>query len=499
MEKPEQFQYQAKARFRGNKMGFITVEMLVALSLLVVSLTSLTILGFGSQSLTVDSYTNDEALQMAILQLENARKTAKTNFESITATSTTNGIYSSQLSVENFDCLKHVSSQVTWNRNNRPQTTKLETYISNPPEAFRFGGDCRIGFPNTWLNPGTYDSIDISPGGNNGTDLDLQRVNGVRYIFLSSVHSTSSSPDLWIFDFTQLNNPTLVNSIDTGSGVNALDAAKVGDNYYIFAAQEDENKQLQIIDVTNPASPVVVAEKKLEGIGNPDPEGQSITFYNNRVYIGTRATNGDEFQIYDVSTPSNPTLLGKISVNQDVRDIEIRNELISGGTRTIAYLGLSSTGSDPELRILDVTNTSNITTLTSLNLVGNEPVNAISLSGNKMFFGRDGHNTNPEIYAYDITNPTSPTLLGTAQTNLGTQNGITNILVLRDLLFVGTNDPNQEFQVWGVANPSTMVQYSSFNFSQETTGLDYIDDLIVISAKSNDSLRIIYDQDNPPQ
>ena len=489
-----QFPSPQKARSRGR--GFITVEILIALALLVVSLSSMVILGFGSQSLSVDSSTSDEALNLAIEQLDAARITP---FNSIVSTSTITGIYTKELIVKNYDCLKHVTSTLTWLRDNRPQFVTLDTYVSNPPEAFRFGGDCRIGFPNFWTNPGTYDSADIHPGGNNGTDIDMQRVNGTRYVFLSSHHSSEENSDLWIYDLSQLNNPILVNSSDTGEGLFALDSAKIGSNYYVFAAQNDSNNQLQIINVTNPASPTIIAEQKLQGVGNPNPEGWSIRFYENYIYVGTRQTNGDELQIYDVSVPSNPSLAGKYSVNQDVQDIQVRNENINGVTMTIAYLGLSGVGTTKEIQILDVTNPSSITKLTDINLPGNETVNTISLSGNRMYLGRDRSSSYQELYVYDISSPSSPILLGSSDVDLNSNSGVTNILVLKNFLFMGTNDPNDEFQVWDVVNPANLIRYSTFNFPQEITGLDYVDDIVVVSVKSNDAFHSIYDQDNPPQ
>ena len=67
-----------------------------------------------------------------------------------------------------------------------------------------------------------------------------------------------------------------------------------------------------------------------------------------------------------------------------------------------------------------------------------------------------------------------------------------NDLVVRDYLaFLATSDSNRAFQVWNITDPSNITFWSSLQFPQVATGIDYEDNLVYVSVRSNDALRII--------
>ncbi|GAH25486.1 unnamed protein product, partial [marine sediment metagenome] len=44
---------------------------------------------------------------------------------------------------------------------------------------------------------------------------------------------------------------------------------------------------------------------------------------------------------------------------------------------------------------------------------------------------------------------------------------------------------------WNISNPGNIELWSSFNFPQVATGIDYEDNVVYVSVRSNDALRII--------
>lgn len=58
--------------------------------------------------------------------------------------------------------------------------------------------------------------------------------------------------------------------------------------------------------------------------------------------------------------------------------------------------------------------------------------------------------------------------------------------------FLATEDSNEEFQVLDISNPASIpAPVSTYNFPQEATGVDFENNIIYSSVRSNDGLRII--------
>jgi len=70
--------------------------------------------------------------------------------------------------------------------------------------------------------------------------------------------------------------------------------------------------------------------------------------------------------------------------------------------------------------------------------------------------------------------------------------GTLNDLYIRDTLaFLGTANNNSEFQVILIEDPTSLTLHSEFNFPQIATGITYRDNVVYVSVRSNDALRII--------
>ncbi|MEK7495898.1 MAG: hypothetical protein AAB616_00290, partial [Patescibacteria group bacterium] len=92
-----------------------------------------------------------------------------------------------------------------------------------------------------------------------------------------------------------------------------------------------------------------------------------------------------------------------------------------------------------------------------------------------------------KFYIVNASSPSNMTILGSASIGNKTR----DIVSAGSLAFLATENPNAEFQVYDISNPASPSLWSSFNFPQMATGIDYEDNIVYVSVRSNDALRII--------
>jgi len=457
--------------------GQSTIEILIALTVLTISLTGAAAVIFSSQSLSVDAQESNQAIRLAGKGLEAARALARDDFSALASSSSTKDEFLEEVAVENVGATtKKVTSRVSWRTDPlRVQKVELTTLMTNWYSSVSSGGDTGGGgLAGDWSRPKTLSSIDLGPG-NSATDLDV--INKI--VYLSAIASSLSKPDFFVINATDGQNSYIVSELDTGPGLNSVDVA----GSYAYVANNSVNAQLQIIDLTNAANPVLIKSYKLPNTSGPGAIGNSIFYSNSKVYIGTQKATGPEFHIIDVSSANNPTELGSFEINADVNGIRV-----VGST---AYLAVSS---NDELKILDVSNPANITQIGNYDAPGDsEDGKSLFLVGTKLYLARllgGNHDDHHELHVLDVSNPASPQ-------NLGSKNftsSINDIAVRDNIAFLATDDSNEEFQALDVSNPASITKISSFNFPNIATGIDYEDNLIYVAVRSNDALRIITSQ-----
>ncbi len=459
----------SKFKVLSSKIGQSTLEILVAIGILAISLSAVVIVIFGSQSISVDSQEANKAVNLARELIENATASSSENFGGLISGSSTQDEFLKEIIVKDIDSdTKEITSRVSWQTETaRIQKIELTTLVTNWQAYQDTGGDTGGGgLSGDWQNPTTLGSVDLGPG-ESATGLDV--VNKI--VYLSASASDKSKPDFFIVNATNGQSPYIVSQINTGEGLNAVDVA----GNYAYVANDDDDAQLQVIDISNPALPSLIKSFKLNGVSGSGAIGQSIFYSNSKIYIGTKAASGPEFHIVDVSNPAVPLDIGSYETGANVNDI-----FVSGNT---AYIATSADNS--ELTILDVTNSSSIVKLGDFNAVAGDDGKSVYITGTTAYLGRTGGGS---LSIINVSNPALPVQLGTA--NLGGA-GVNGIIVRDYLAFLATTDSNKEFQIWNVSSSSAPVQWSSYNFSQVGTGVDYEDNFVYVSVRSNDAFRII--------
>ncbi len=178
-----------------------------------------------------------------------------------------------------------------------------------------------------------------------------------------------------VYDMTTL---SLISEIKTNGVV--LDISVHGD--YIFVANGLEG--LLIYDISTPSSPTLVYWYDSPGYA------RALKISGNYLFLGD-----GEFgvKVFDISTPSSPILLGAVSTTGDVSDVDVYGSYL--------IVGESSLG----IEIFNLSDPSSPVKVSEITGIGN--VMAVKVSGNNLYvaLGTAG------LKVYDISDPSAPSLV----------------------------------------------------------------------------------------
>ncbi len=448
-----------KAELIGNK-GQSTLELLVALVVIILTVSAVIVVSFGNQSLSVEAELSNLALLKAREDLEDARADARENWVALVSSSQVDGQFTREVIVENTSNYeKKVTARVSWTTDPlRPQKIELVTiltdWITSSDEG---GGSDPIG---EWNNPRTAGTIDLGPG-NEGTDLAV--VEGT--VFIVAEASDPKKKDFYSINVTNIDAPTERASIDIGKGLNSI--ALMGS--YAYVAQANSSNQLQIVGISNPNTPSLAAEISLQ---SNTQDGASVFALDNYAYVGSASSAGKEFQIFNVSNPISPSFVSSVEIGADVNDIYVY--------RNRAYLATSKTTG--EVLIFDISVPVSPQQIAAFDYGSTPGLSVFANSFNDFYAGIG--NT---FVIVNSTNLNSLSVIGSYNTG-----GSVNDLYIRDYLaFLATANSTAEFQAINITNKANPTLHSSYNFPQLGTGITYRDNVVYTSVRSNDALRII--------
>ncbi|PLX25034.1 hypothetical protein C0580_03410 [Candidatus Parcubacteria bacterium] len=209
---------------------------------------------------------------------------------------------------------------------------------------------------STWDNGGEVKVVDVSNTSSpfiSGT-YDLPTNDNALDIAVSSNQIyTIQGSKLYSFSINNPGDPSYLDEISVDD--NATDIYLSGN--YVYVATQDASKELQIIEVTNPANLSPIGQYDLAG----SLKGTDIFVRGTRAFISTQNNgSGAEFFIFDIADPSNPSLLGSYEVNETVHSFSIVGPYALVGTNFLAQ----------ELIVLDVSVPSGINLVSGFDLNG---------------------------------------------------------------------------------------------------------------------------------
>jgi hypothetical protein len=167
----------------------------------------------------------------------------------------------------------------------------------------------------------------------------------------------------------------------------------VGDHAYVAK----DNAGLLIADVTNPHQPLAVASSPLGG------RAYDVSIQGDFAYVTTAGTStvDPRLVVLDVSNPAVPVIMGQVSFqNADQPRIAVR------GNHVYVTTGFGSTG--PGVRVFDVTNPALPVSVGFLSMQDSmlEP-RSIAAHEDFLLVGGGG-----AFRVFDLANPTAPALIG---------------------------------------------------------------------------------------
>lgn len=415
--------------------GFATLEVLLAMTILVLTLASVTLTTYGSQSMQMDAETGTEALHSAQDGLELMQTLSRKDFHLVVPTSSDETIgnltYHRVVSVTPTAApdyaTKQITSTVTWTgEHNRPQHVSLSALVTNFDHAA--GGDTCDSVPSgNWGLPIIANSVtDIptltatSSGVNVVTGVDAYK--GKLYVTVNS-SQYRTDPRLFVLDIAKLKtDPThaLLGKLTTATntttyGMNSVQVAE-GPSGRLYAYIADDYganwgacspyyncAQLTIAEVTEPSKMALGSSTyyklpNIFGSLGSGGAGYSVYYKDGLLYLGlTKTLSGPEFNIIDVHDPKNPLWLGGLNIDFTVNAIRV--------VGNVAYLATSD-GSRDVLSV-DVSNPSNPTALASFDAAGGGGTIGLGQSlaavGDTLFLGRTNVDGSPEFSIVDAS------------------------------------------------------------------------------------------------
>lgn len=403
--------------------GFSTVEIMIAMAIMVLALGAVILVAFGNQSIIADSQINAEAIAKAEELLEKAQADARKDFRLVNSTSATDGIFQKSIVITQPDYFtKNVEARISWTgEHGRALFTSLTARVTNFENAV--GGDtCYSDLSGHWQTPQKVGGTDYSfatdllvpPNLNTYPITDINAYKNKLYV---TVNPTADINTFFIFDITNksVKPPPLgsLNNSTVAPGLNAVAVAEYPKTSKVYAyvanaygasfstcTQAQNCAQMQVIDVTNPV-PTVVVNYKIPSATSPfvtgaagQAIGNAIFYKDGYIYLGLSMTaGGPQFNIIDVHDPLNPLWNGGYSVGDGINSIYVRNN----------YAYVSSPNSQ-KLKVLNVKNPGNPTLAGSYSPGGGNG-KSISVIGDRAYLGLTVggtefsilNNTDPEI------------------------------------------------------------------------------------------------------
>ena len=364
--------------------GFLVLEAIIALGLFSICIFSTIALTFGARRMFKEANERATLLDVAYAVAANPTDFASQlssldygNNANIATFSTSTSLSTSSC---NSNCNSNFQSSISFN-------------IMEPDTFSAYGKDTCPPTLDFSRKASSSTSVTL-PIASTDSITDMSVKDGFAYISTNS--SKSSDPDLFIFDMSDIQNPKLISSLNTGPGLAALAVA----GPYIFAANESSVNQLQIIDIHDRSLPLMVAQAKipLDIASSTRPNATAIYYDKGLIYLGTEKGDSPELTIWSVADPTHPTLAGRYEIGNKVEKI-----MVDGSRAYIASSGVN------QLMVFDISNPSNPALITTLAPSGwqTQSGQSLDLFQGNLALGRDtggfNNTNNPEFILYDAS------------------------------------------------------------------------------------------------
>ncbi|WP_413162054.1 cadherin domain-containing protein [Capilliphycus salinus ALCB114379] len=266
---------------------------------------------------------------------------------------------------------------------------------------------------------------------------------------------------LQILDISNPASPTLRGSIDTPG--RAKDIAVAGNFAYIA----DDNGSLQVIDISNPATPTIVANAPTGG------EANGVAVAGNFAYV---SDNNGGLQIIDITDPTRPAPRGQIATPGRAWDVAVAGNF--------AYVADAGNGG---LRIFNITDPDNPTAAGNVSTGAN--ARGVSVVGNLAYVANTGNNN---LSIINVSSPASPQVVGVYNTG-GDAFGVS---VSGDFAYVAYEADG--LQIVNVSDPTNPTLEYGLDTDGNALGVSVVGNSVYL-ADGNGGLKVLDVQTTPPR
>ncbi|HSE61384.1 MAG TPA: prepilin-type N-terminal cleavage/methylation domain-containing protein [Candidatus Saccharimonadales bacterium] len=309
-----------------------------------------------------------------------------------------------------------------------------------------------------WASPsvgGTYDASGTQDA------LDVFTAGNYAYLCNGSV--------LTILNISNPTSPTLVGTYTASSTVRHVYV----DGNYAYLSTASDTAELTIVNITNPASPTLASSVNLTDTN----DGFATFVTGGYAYVGRAldtTTGTNEFYILNVTNPASPSVLGSVNLTGAVNNIKV-----SGN-----FAFLATTIDTQEMVVINVTNKSSPTLSTSYNAAGTSDANDLGILGTVLYVATVANASGAEVFALNITTPTSPALLGTYETGAN----VTGVSAVPNNLFLSVAN---QLTVLNNSNPSSLQLRSTLGFGSPANDVKAWGDYVYVATASNTQEMVI--------
>ncbi|MEK7641064.1 MAG: hypothetical protein AAB389_03655 [Patescibacteria group bacterium] len=470
-----------------NQDGQSVIEIVVALGIFAVSLAASFQLFFGGQTLSEDSLNAELAINYTQEGIEATRTIRDRNWAELTSgdhglifngyewmfgsssVSDSKDIFTRIVSIYSESENERIATTtVTWATDGRSQLVELVEKLTN--WEYPLSSSCKT-YPlsGNWSAPQTIGTGDLGAG-NEGTDIVVQ----LPYVFMSGKASSSSKPDIFVFNVSTPTLPVLVASLDIGSG--GINSLHVSGNY-LYAASPNDSKELIIFNISSPVSISEVGYLDLSG----SSDALSVVVFGNTAAVGRTDSASSEIAFINIANPASPSVMSQITTGGSVYDFAASSDRLFAVSKQ----------SDDDIFVFDISETANPISIANYDIPGSTEDLSIYLhykGGNRNLLVGNEEN---ELVVLGAT--TTSAMYARDRIDVG---GDVNDIVcaVGDLAFLATSYSTKEFIIVNIANPDNIVEYASLNYPQQGTGIDFAENMVFMSVRSNDALRIITSQ-----
>ena len=417
-------------RYTSQEAGFSLVEVLLAsaiFGLLTMAVIGAIIYGRSASGYSGDRIRGVELADEGVQALRNLRNANYTNL--------TDGTYGL------------VQSNGTWSLSGSSDTTGVYTrqVVISTPDSTHKAATVNVSWPQgastaqtsvatqftNWAASLIRSWVHAVMAGSTTPSIPKSAVEVATQGDYAYVILGGSSPGLEILNVSNPASPVVVKNLSLPGVPTDIDLS----GNYAYISSSSSSAEVIIVDISTPASAHQVSTYNASG----SAPGLAIQVIGSYVYL-TRGANGGnaEFSILNISTPSFPFLTGSYSDN-----VTMDSVYVSG---SYAYIGTSA----GQLLVINLALPFLPLLATSYSLITDGSVNALDGFGNTLLVGQS-----TTMSIINISNPTAATRTATL-TTAGAA-GVYDIThdSTNTYAFLGTSYTSGEFQVVDISNLSS--------------------------------------------